>query len=338
MARKPTAQDVAEAAGVSLSTVDRVLNNRGGVAEAKETRVLRAARALKLDRALDQRAARTLRVAVLIQPPANAFHAALGAAVDAENHGPNPFNFQFRVFHIDPARPDRTAARILKIEADYDALMICVADQAEVAAALRQVSDRGKPVLALATHFGEDMPHIYVGPDNLRAGRVAGELMGRLLGTTGGDVVVISGMFSMTGHGERVRGFRAVLAERHPACRVSEVLESLEQGERAGALVRGALERNPAVRGIYNASSGAGQIVDVLERLGLSRRIVFITHELTERRRRLLGEGLIDAILDQNPVLEVRVAVEALAAHFGRLEKAPATTITPVQIHMIENC
>lgn len=150
--------------------------------------------------------------------------------------------------------------------------------------------------------------------------------------------MVISGMFSMTGHGERVRGFRAVLAERHPACRVSEVLESLEQGERAGALVRGALERNPAVRGIYNASSGAGQIVGVLERLGLSRRVVFITHELTERRRRLLGAGLIDAILDQNPVLEVRVAVEALAAHFGRLEKPPATTITPVQIHMIENC
>lgn len=140
MVRKPTALDVAKEADVSLSTVDRVLNNRGGVAKAKELRVLQAARALRLDRALDLRAARTLRVAVLIQPPANAFHAALGAAVDAENHGPNPFNFQFRVFHIEPARPDRTAARILTIEGDYDAIMICVADQAEVAAALQKVA------------------------------------------------------------------------------------------------------------------------------------------------------------------------------------------------------
>lgn len=338
MARKPTAQDVAREAGVSASTVDRVLNNRGGVAEAKEKRVLQAARRLKLDRSLDLRAARTLRVAVMIQPPSNPFHAALGAAVEAENRGPNPFNFQFRVFHIDPARPERTAARILEIEGAHDALMICVSHHPAVAEALRQVAGKGKPVIALATRFGAQTPHLYVGPDNLRAGRVAGDLMGRLLPADGGDVVVIAGMLSMIGHDERERGFRAVLAERYPGCRICEVLESLEQGARAGALVRRALERNPSVAGIYNASSGAGPIVEVLQRLAPARRVVFITHELTEARRRLLRAGLIDAIIDQNPVLEVRTAVEALAAHFGRLEEGPATTVTPVQIHMIENC
>lgn len=338
MGRKPTAEDVALEAGVSLSTVDRVLNNRGSVTEDKERRVLLAARRLKLDRALDLRAARTLRIAVLIQPPSNPFHAALAAAVEAENRGPNPFNFQFRVIHIDPNRPERTAARLHEVEEGSDAVMICAAQHESVTAALGAFSRKGKPVIALATDLSDDVPHIYVGPDNRQAGRVAADLMGRLLSPEGGDIITIAGMFSMRGHGEREEGFRAVLEARYPACRICDVVESLEQGERAGALVARALKTHPGVRGIYNASSGARPIVDVLARHRPAARIVFVTHELTPERRRLLKEGLIDAIIDQDPALEVRTAINALAAQFGRLSEGPETTITPVQIHMIENC
>jgi LacI family transcriptional regulator len=69
-----------------------------------------------------------------------------------------------------------------------------------------------------------------------------------------------------------------------------------------------------------------------------AHEIVFITHELTDERRALLREGLIDAIIDQNPEFEVLTAVEAMGRHFGRLEKQGASTVTPINIHMIENC
>jgi hypothetical protein len=37
---------------------------------------------------------------------------------------------------------------------------------------------------------------------------------------------------------------------------------------------------------------------------------------------------MIDAIIDQNSALEVRTAIESLAAHFGRLDAPPASTIS----------
>ena len=337
MTPKPTALDVARAAGVSLSTVDRVLNGRGGVALEKERRVLDCARRLRLDRALDQRAARTLRIAVLVQPPENPFHAALQAAFEAANRDARHFNLQFSISHIDPGKPRRTARLIAELNPRHDGIVICSPHDEEVAAALARVSQEGKPVVTLATDIRGVERHIYVGPDNWKAGRVAGDLMGRLLGAGGGDVVMIAGMVSMIGHEEREMGFRSVLRERYPKCRLLNVMQSLELGERAGDLVYRALKSNPGIRGIYNASAGAKAVVDAIRALDRGEVVVFITHELTEERRRLLREGMIDAIIDQNPDLEVRTTVEWLAGHFGRLETPPRSTITPVQIRLIEN-
>lgn len=120
MGRKSTAEDVAREAGVSASTVDRVLNNRGDVGKAKERLVFAAARRLRLDRALDARGG--FRAA-----PSNPYHAALTAAIHGANHGPNPFNIQTRIFHADPVRPADTARKVHSAGADHDAVLICVA-------------------------------------------------------------------------------------------------------------------------------------------------------------------------------------------------------------------
>jgi LacI family transcriptional regulator len=104
-----------------------VLNGRGGVAPDKERRVLEWARSLRLDRALDQRPARTLRVAVLLQPRENPFHAAVQAAFEAANRDFRHFNLQFRISHIAPADPRRTARTIAALAPEYDALVLCSA-------------------------------------------------------------------------------------------------------------------------------------------------------------------------------------------------------------------
>jgi len=337
MAKKPSAADVARAASVSLATVDRVLNNRGGVTQDKERRVLEWARKLKLDRALNQRAARTLRVAVLIQPPVNPYHAAVQAHFEAANRDYSAFNIQFRVYHIDPNRTHATCTLITELAPSCDGLVIVSAHDDAIASSLNALSSEGKLVVTLATPIRGVAAQTYVGPDNRKAGRVAADLMGRFLGREGGEVIVIAGLLSMIGHEEREMGFRAALRERYPQCRVSEVLESLEKGERAGDLVFDALKRNPNIRGVYNASAGAQSVVNAMKALGKRDEIVFVTHELTDDRRRLLREGMIDAIIDQGPALEVRTAVEAIAARFGRADRAPASLITPIHIHTIEN-
>jgi len=335
MGRKTTAKDVAKAADVSASTVDRVLNGRGGVDPDKERRVVEWARKLKLDRALRHRPVRALRIAVLIQPPENPFYAAVQDAFAAANRAYGDFNMQFLVRHFDAGRPSILPRLVRDLGDRHDGLILTVPQSDALADAIREVAAR-IPVVTLATDVRDCGRHAYVGPDDRRAGRVAGDLMGRFLAPAGGDVVMIAGLLSLIGNEEREMGFRSVLRERYPECRVAVVLESQERAERAGELVRDALNANPDIRGVYSVSAGAPVVVDALKALG-REDVVFITHELTPDRRELLRQGLIDAIIDQNPEFEVRAAIETMARLTGRLEGPSSTTITPVHIHMIEN-
>ena len=65
--------------------------------------------------------------------------------------------------------------------------------------------------------------------------------------------------------------------------------------------------------------------------------IVFITHELTDERRALLRQGLIDAVIDQNPEAEVRATILRMAEAFGRASTLDDRPSPMIQIHTMEN-
>jgi len=335
LARKTTARDVAEAAGVSPATVDRVLNGRGGVSPAKEKQVLDWARRLKLDRSLSLRAARTLRIAALIQSPANPFHAKLKEEFARAEAVLDMLNMQVRLVHILPNAPADTAAKIRNAMRTHDGLILSAEENTEIAAACRDFAAKG-PVVTLATDIAGSARIGYVGPDNLRAGRVAGDLMGRFIGPGGGEVLMIAGILAMRGQVERAQGVRAVFAERYPDCHLSAVVENLEDSRRTDTLVREALQRRSGLRGIYLCTVGARDVAAALRAAGRSD-IVLIVHELTEDRRNLLKAGAIDAVIDQNPQAEVRGAIDLLAHALGRSEHLAPPLPPMIQIHTIEN-
>ena len=148
MGRKTTAKDVARAAGVSASTVDRVLNGRGGVDPDKERRVVEWARKLKLDRALKHRSARTLRIAVLIQAPDNPFYAEVQNAFAAANRAYGEFNIQFLLHHFDAGRPSILPRTVRELGEGHDGLILTVPQSDAVAEAIREVSARVPVVIA----------------------------------------------------------------------------------------------------------------------------------------------------------------------------------------------
>lgn len=333
---KVTLEDVAQAAGVSVATVDRVVNRRGGVSADKETAILHAARMLGLDRNLTVRPTLTKRIAILIQPPSNPFHDQLRRGIDQARAIHRDLNLLFQVEHIDPARPDRIAARIARAGTWADGMILTVPASPQVMTAIEAMPQR-IPVVTMADDVPTARRAAFVGPDDRQSGRVAGDLMGCLLGQAGGEVVVLIGRFDMPGHGARSGGFIDVLAERHPAVRVTQVLETHEDKATAAALALRAARANPDLRGIYLCTTGCSDLVAALAPLRQTRSIAVVTHELTPQRRALLKTRQVQAIIDQKPMLEARLAVETMARLVGRMDGEAGSIATEIQILMPES-
>lgn len=337
MKTKTKAADVAAAAGVSTATVDRVLNGRGGVSAETQSRVFEWARKLNLDRNLERRPTRILRIGVLMQSPENPFYEALRGAFVRANELYAGVNIQVTQYYYNVAKPEETAKLLERLPKSQEALIVVLPDHERVSAALRSVTEK-IPVITMASDLPASGRLAYVGLDNRVAGRAAADLMGRFLGKEGGDVIIVTGVQSFVDQGERENGFRETLAQRYPQCRLRNVLEAQERPELAGALVAKALRLAPEVRGIYNLAAGDQEIVRAVNLAKMRERAVLITHELTPERRTLLKQGAIDAVIDQNPELEAMTAVRVLAKHFERISEMPASTRTAINIFMQENC
>lgn len=334
--RKTTITDVANAAQVSVATVDRVLNGRGGVKPERARRVLEWARKLKIDRALEDLPMRWLRIAVLLQNPNNPYHGSLKTGFQLAQRTYEAQRIMCLPTYFDSLEPAAVARTIRRAAERADGLVTCIYDHPRITAALKEVS-RKVPVVTIASDLPASGRLAYVGSDNRVAGRVAGELMGRFLGPQGGQVMVVTGMHDYIGHEERESGFRAVLASRFPACEVVATAESQEQPERTEKLTRDALKRFPDLRGIYNISVGSRGIANALSALGRGGKVALISHEMHDIHRELLTDGLMDAVLDQNPQMEALRAIQLLLHYNRRVPDTEVPLETPVAIYLREN-
>jgi len=328
--------DVAKASGVSIATVDRVLNGRGGVRSESARRVLTWARRLNIDRALDRVPLRWLRIAVVMQNPKNPYYHNLKQGFRLAQEAHESRRVMCLVHYFPDLRPATIARTILRAAENADGLLIVSYDHPQISAALRGVS-RTIPVVTMASDLPESGRIFYVGSDNFGAGRVAGELLGRFLGPEGGQVLVVTGLKEFIGHVEREAGLRWVLDRRFPSARVVAAVESRERREGLIRLILDEFQRWPDLRGIYNISVGDGEIAEALSRLGMTGRVALVGHELTDTTRRLLAEGRMDAVIDQSPQVEAMLAVELLLRHHGRLPDLSQTSETPIAIYLRES-
>ncbi len=209
-----------------------------------------------------------------------------------------------------------------------DGVALVALDHPLVREAVRRLDRRGVQVVTLAS----DVHHVprlaYVGIDNRQAGRLAGYVMGRFLGRGGAaKVAFFPGSRSYRGHEEREMGFRSVLTEDFPDIRLVEQREIMDDRERAHAETLAILDRHPGLATIYNAGAGNPGIARALTDKDLAGRVVLIGHEAIEGNKRLLLEGRMDAVIDQNPRVEAREALNVLVR---AVREEPYTLVPPV--------
>lgn len=313
--KKVTIKEVADAAGVSVATVDRVLNKRPGVRAATVTKVMNTIEELRY--APSQLAAQTkgkVRIAFVLPDNRNTFMGLLNQAIEELDDWPELPNVTIRTVHTQVFDGEILAKTLEELKGTVEGVAVVALDHPAVKEAINDLVANGIKVVTIISDLPTSDRSYYVGQDNSSAGRTAASLMGKFVGAKRGSIGLLAGSLSLRDHAERQMGFEQVLSREYPQFRVLPIRESQDNFVNVEKLTLSLIENNPDLVGIYNVGAGNRGIVNALQGTGSNKKIVFIAHEITPFTRKALINHSIDALINQDYQREARSAAKILWA------------------------
>jgi LacI family transcriptional regulator len=338
---KPTVHDIASRAGVSLATVDRVLNRRPGVSARTREKVDQAVSELGFVRdvaAANLAKGRIYPLTFIIPSNDNSFMRGLRLSLDEARERAGVERIAIRLIDVPAFDADALAKALRDAAAEQPAGIAFVAvDAPEVAAAASEIVSAGIPLVTLVSDLsGAERDH-YAGIDNAAAGRTAASLLGRFAAGRDGKVAVLAGSMLVRDHRERWEAFASVMAQDFPGLAVLPVIEGRDDPVVVERKVSAIFSDRSDVVALYSLGAGNRGLVRALERQSAEGRPVVIAHELTETTRGALQADLIDAVLNQDAGHEVRSAIRVLKAKADGLPVVAAQERIRIDIFLKDN-
>ncbi|MFN3278116.1 MULTISPECIES: LacI family DNA-binding transcriptional regulator [Paracoccus] len=335
---RPTIHDVARIAGVSLSTVDRVLNDREGVRRATRARVAEAMQQLGYERniaAANLARRRQYRLLFVLPAGGNSFMRGLEREIGARAEA-----WEFTAISVTTVPPFDDAALAGALQsidpAQTDGVAVVATDSAAVRAALAALRDRGVAVVTLVSDLPSSRRQHFVGIDNVQAGRTAASLLGRFCRGRTGSIVTVAGSMLVRDHAERRLGFEQVLRQEFPDQRVLPPLEGFDDQDIVAAQLAELLARTPDVVGIYSLGAGTRGVARAMAQARPDAPSI-VVHELTPHSRQALLDGTFDAVIHQDPVREISVAVSLLQSLIEGGAIDPEAARIGIEVYLRDN-
>ena len=303
--KRPRAIDIALKAGVSTSTVDRVLNDRGHVS-TKTVRLVMSAQS-----ELEQESPRPppLVGAIDVVLPQNAGNSTRYLAAFLQLVG-RERGVSVRVCWVNKMDPRALSDALLETsKRGAMGVAFQALDHPLVHEAVNKLRSEGMMLTSIVSDMSGHGELGFVGMDNRAAGRTAALLMGNYC--SGSVAVVWSGQLSRA-HEERESGFRALMRSEFPEIRVTDVSSGNDKPDEKFRLIKKLLEEDATVSGIYCVGAGPTAIVDAVKAAQPRNKIKVVAHNLTHITRSHLLSSEIDVIIHQDMHEIAKFAIDRL--------------------------
>jgi LacI family transcriptional regulator len=336
---RPTMADVAREAGVSLSTVDRVLNLRADVRTDTAHRIATAAARLGFHAkgVIEQRVLNdkpTVRLGFLLQKSGVAFYQGLAQALSNASATFARARIRVVIGYLDDLDPATVAQRIQAMGEQVDGVGVVAVDHPLVREAIARLQGAGVAVVALISELAGPA---YVGLDNRLMGRTAGWFVTRLARQPGSAAVMVSSQrFQCQELCEL--SFRSYLSNHSPDWELLASRLTLEDDDFAYGNALDLLSGESDLAALYVAGGGVAGVLRALRELKQQkiRLPVVVCHDLTPLTREALKADLVQAVLSHPVVSVAEQAVNALVAAVSGPSLVDRV-IVPIQIDVSES-
>ena len=331
-----TIKEIAELAGVSRGTVDRVLNHRGFVNADTEKKVLEIANLLnyqpnKAGVALAAQKKKYV-IGVLLFGEDNTFfdevmdglHTKLeelsiyGCTVITRRI---PFDLNLQLDAINDLMNEGIHGLILS---PYNA--------PEIQLKIDELWESGIPCVTVNTDIPNSKRIAYIGSDYHKCGRIAANLLQLM---TPGDtrVGIVTGSHNILCHEERISGFSDYIADNHLPIQIADICENEDDDYKSYEIVSALLAKHPEINALYFTAAGVYGGCRAIKNAALPKPPVVITFDAVPSTKEMLEENIVTATICQHPE-EQGARSLALLVDYLLTNKMPEQSLSHMELEI----
>ncbi|MFZ2099629.1 MAG: LacI family DNA-binding transcriptional regulator [Oricola sp.] len=342
MVSRPTISDLAREAGVSVATVDRVLNGRHRVREETARRVYEAANAIgyhatSLIRQRIIASQPQMTFGFLLQKEHQPFYQAVARELAAAVDNAADIRGRYRIEFVQRQTPEEVAAGLARMRQDCDAVALVSVDHHLVTEAVADLKKNGIPTFSLLSDFAQGVRESYIGLHNMRVGRTAAWFISRTA-IKPGKVAIFVGSHRWHGHELRETGFRSYFREYAPQFEILDTLVNLDTRQVTYEATLSLFDRHPDIAGLYVAGGGMEGAIKALREVMPNPLPSVVVNELTpDSRAALLDHLVVAAIATPLEKLCTSLIEHMIAAVRSGPSDTPGQVFLPFDIHVPES-
>ncbi len=338
-----TLKEIAALAGVHRSTVDKVLHKRPGVSEEVRQRVQAVIdetgyRPNPVGRALQKQSAGIRLAAILLEVDARPYiENGIRKAIDALHM------YNIEVEYTSCAYGDAETQLALiehAIAAQVDGIILSPLAAESIRGAVNRAVEAGIPVVCTNTDIEDTGRLCYVGEHAAKASRIAGRMLGELLGGTGKIAVITSTSARRAGTYflyVREKGFLSYIEENFPEVEVVERVPSMENPAMMYQITLELLMRQPDLRGIYVVGGGVREVGRAVRETGRGGKLKVVCFEDYPEILELLRENLVTCTINSDTVRQGELPVRILIDYLMQDARPDENVYIPSQI-LVREC
>lgn len=336
-------RDIADRAGVSVGTVDRVIHRRGRVSAVTRDRILNLVQELQYQPKPSPRtfvADRLYRlIALLPDHAADPYWLGPLDGVEQAEQELRHYGIEVSKFIFNPNCPTSFREQADKIRhARADGILLVPVHSHETTACFQAWSEQSLPVVLINNQLPGHNPLCFVGQNSYQSGQLAGRIAH--FGQPAGTILIahLDDNAARSNHAaQKENGFRDYFrAIRRKAHRIIQAeLHSRDHNSLCG-LLENAMDSNKDLGTIYVTSSKSHLIASHLETLGRND-IHVIGYDLVPENIAHLRKGTIQFLINENAKGQGYWGIRQLARFLALKQEIPAVKYLPLDVITKEN-
>ncbi len=312
-----TLKTIAERAGVHISTVDKVIHNRGGVSKEVEANIRAIIEELgyktnPAGRAL-QRSGKKYRIAVLLLDVDAQPYIAEGVRRELADVNFNvDLEFQTSAF-LDVKKQ---LSLLEKAEEEkVDGIILQPNHSRRVAETVKRLAGKNIPVITVDSDLRGGSRLCHVGQNAVKGADIAGRMLGLFLRGKGKTAVITNSLDKEIFHDQvntRTTEFTSFIHDNYPCIEIIRYVEGFEDREITYRETMKLLQEEPDVKGIFIACGGVDAVGRAIREAGMAEQTSVVSFEEYPEILDLIRSRVVDCTIGGNLVEQGRTSLRLM--------------------------